>query len=57
MTPFETKSIVTITAADASGKCGEGKADEKAKCGEGKQTKKVNVAKLKLTLRNAAVNS
>jgi uncharacterized low-complexity protein len=57
MNPFETKSIVTITAADASGKCGEGKADEKAKCGEGKQTKKVNVAKLKLTLRNAAVNS
>ncbi|AOW78342.1 hypothetical protein A3Q34_16750 [Colwellia sp. PAMC 20917] len=38
--PFETKSIVTITTADASGKCGEGKADEKAKCGEGKADKK-----------------
>ncbi len=38
--PFETQSIVTITAVDASGKCGEGKTDEKTKCGEGKVAKK-----------------
>jgi uncharacterized low-complexity protein len=34
--PFETQSIVTITAVDASGKCGEGKTAKKGKCGEGK---------------------
>ena len=34
--PFETKSIVTIVAEEAAGKCGEGKAEKKGKCGEGK---------------------
>jgi len=34
--PFETKSMTTIVAADASGKCGEGKKASKGKCGEGK---------------------
>ncbi|MFT6902192.1 MAG: putative low-complexity protein [Colwellia sp.] len=38
--PFEIQSIVTITAVDASGKCGEGKMDEKTKFGEGKVEKK-----------------
>ena len=38
--PFETQSIVTIVAEEASGKCGEGKADAKGKCGEGKAAKK-----------------
>ena len=38
--PFEAQSITTIVAADANGKCGEGKKADKGKCGEGKMDKK-----------------
>jgi uncharacterized low-complexity protein len=34
--PFETQSIVTIVAEEATSKCGEGKDAKKGKCGEGK---------------------